>query len=219
MSESVKIFSLIADSVVNLDGEKTKELCEQALQAGASGQEIMMKGIAEGLRIVGVKFEAREYFLTELVVAGEAAKEAFEILRHYLISKGSKFESKGKVVIGTVKGDIHDIGKNVVAATLMGSGFEVFDLGVDAPAEKFVEKVKETNSSIVGISCLLSTTLPYMVEIVKAFEKAGLRDQVKIIIGGPPTTSEYAGEIGADAFARSAVEGLGICERWVRQSR
>jgi len=214
-----QILGLIADSVVNLETEKTKELCRQALQAGIPAQEIMMKGIAEGLRIVGKKFEAMEYFLTELLMAGEIAKDAFEILKHDFVSKGLKFEPKGKVVIGTVRGDIHDIGKNIAAATLEGSGFEVFDLGVDVPAEKFVEKVKETNSSIVGISCLISTTLPRMGEIVKALEKAGFKDKVRIIIGGPPTTPEYARKIGADACASSAVEGLAICEGWVRQSR
>jgi len=214
MCESGEIISLIVDSVVNLDVEKTKELCGQALQAEISAYEIMTKGVAEALRIVGEKFETGEYFLTELIMAGEAAKEAFEILKPNFTTKRVKL--KGKVVIGTVKGDLHDIGKNIVATTLIGSGFEVFDLGVDVLAGKFVEKVKETNASIVGISCLLSTTLPYTEEIVKAFEKAELRDKVKIIIGGPPTTSEYARKIGADACARHAIEGLHICERWVR---
>jgi len=214
MSESARIIGLIADSVVNIDMEKTEELCKQALESNIPVYKLMMEGVAKGLSVVGEKFESGEYFLTELVMAGETAKRAFETLKPHFASEGVKL--KGKVVIGTTRGDLHDIGKNIVTAVLAGSGFEVFDLGVDVPAEKFVEKAKEVKANIIGISCLLSTTLPSAREVVEAFGKAGLRDKVKIIIGGPPTTPEYATKIGADACGRSAVEGLHICERWVQ---
>jgi len=217
LCESKAILDRIANSVERFEAEKTRELCEQALQAGISAYNIVMEGIAKGLRMVGEKFEAGEYFLTELIMAGEAAKESFEVLKPHFTLKGAKL--KGKVVIGTVKGDLHNIGKDIVAEILRGSGFEVFDLGVDVPAEKFVEKTKDINANIIGISCLLSTTLPNIEQDVKAIEKAGLRDRVKIIIGGPPTTSEYARKIGVDASAKSAVDGLHICERWSESFR
>ncbi|MEM1658236.1 MAG: cobalamin-dependent protein [Candidatus Jordarchaeales archaeon] len=148
-----------------------------------------------------------------MVVAGEAMKEGIKILEPYL--RTGEAERLGKVVIGTVRGDMHDIGKNIVATLLSGAGFEVIDLGVDVPTEAFVEAVRKHKPHIVGMSALLTTTMVEMENVIKALEHAGLRNKVKIIIGGAPVSKEYAEKIGADAYAKDAVEGVSICKSWV----
>ena len=147
-------------------------------------------------------------------MAGEVMKEGMKVLEPYL--RGSEIRKIGKVVIGTVRGDLHDIGKNIVATLLSAAGFEVIDLGVDVPPEKFVEAVKEHNPDIIGMSALLTTTMIEMENVIKALKEAGLRNRVKIIIGGAPITREFAEKIGADAAARDAVEGVNICKSWVK---
>ena len=212
MSEK-KALAKIRDAVVNLDWEGIKAACKEAVDAGIPAYKAVTEGMAKGMEIVGQKYENNEYFLAELIMAGETMKEGMTVLEPNL--KAGDIKSAGRVAVGTVRGDLHDIGKNIVAMLLNAAGFEVIDLGVDVPSEKWVEAVKEKKPSIVGMSALLTTTMVEMEGIIKALKKAGVRDKVKIIIGGAPITPEYAKKIGADAAAKDAVEGVGICKSWV----
>ena len=160
----------------------------------------------KGLEIVGKKYEAKEYFLIELIMAGETMKTGMEIIAPHL--KSDDLKKTGTVVIGTVEGDLHDIGKNIVSTLLFSSGFEVHDLGVDVPADKFIEKVKETEADVLALSALLTTTMLEMGNIIEKLRTEGIREQVKVILGGAPLSEEYAEEIGADAFASGAITGV-----------
>jgi 5-methyltetrahydrofolate--homocysteine methyltransferase len=213
MSKRVEVLARLRDCVVNLDIDGVKRAAREALDAGVTPYEAIMDGMAKGMEVVGQKYEAGEYFLAELIMAGETMKEGLSVLQPYM--KAGDMKHIGKVVIGTVEGDLHDIGKNVVITLLTASGFEVIDLGVDVPAEKFVEAVKQYKPDIVAMSALLTTTMVNMAKVIKALEQAGLRDKVKIIVGGAPLTEEYAKQIGADAYGRDAVEGVNICKKWV----
>jgi len=209
-----EILGRIRDAIVNLDIDNIGRLCLEAIEAGIPAYDIVMLGMSKGMEIVGEKYERNEYFLAELIMAGEVMKEGMKVLEPYL--RGSEMRKIGKVVIGTVRGDLHDIGKNIVATLLSAAGFEVIDLGVDVSPEKFVEAVKEHNPDIIGMSALLTTTMIEMENVIKALKEAGLRDRVKVIIGGAPITREFAEKIGADAAARDAVEGVNICKSWVK---
>jgi len=213
MVREEEILSKLRDAIVNLDIEGVQKACREAIDAGIPAYKAVTDGMAKGMEIVGEKYENGEYFLAELIMAGETMKEGMKVLEPYL--KGGEARVLGKVVIGTVKGDLHDIGKNIVVTLLTAAGFEVIDLGVDVPPEKFVEAVKKNNPDIVGMSALLTTTMIEMENVIKVLKEAGLRDKVKIIIGGAPITQEYAEKIGADAAARDAVEGVNICKTWV----
>ncbi|MEM2913634.1 MAG: corrinoid protein [Candidatus Bathyarchaeia archaeon] len=213
MVNKEEILVRIRDAIVNLDIDNIGRLCEEAVGAGVPAYEVVMEGMAKGMEVVGEKYERNEYFLAELIMAGETMKEGMKALEPHL--KAGELKRTGKVVIGTVRGDLHDIGKNIVATLLNAAGFEVIDLGVDVPPEKFIEAVKENSPDIVGMSALLTTTMIEMEGIIKELKKAGLREKVKIIIGGAPITKEYAEKIGADAAARDAVEGVNICKSWM----
>jgi corrinoid protein of di/trimethylamine methyltransferase len=215
MSRRVEVLARLRDCVVNLDIDGVKRAAKEAIDAGVTPYEAIMEGMAKGMEVVGQKYEAGEYFLAELIMAGETMKEGLSVLEPYM--KTGDMKHIGKVVIGTVEGDLHDIGKNVVITLLTASGFEVIDLGVDVPAEKFVEAVKQYKPDIVAMSALLTTTMVNMAKVIKALEQAGLRDKVKIIVGGAPLTEEYAKQIGADAYGRDAVEGVNICKKWVAE--
>jgi len=213
MSEELleRIKLLLAD--VEID--KVKDAVEEALKAGIPAIRIINEGLAEGMRIVGDRFEKGEYFLAELVATGETFKEVMEILRPKLMEEGSAVKKLGKVVIGTVRGDLHDIGKSIVATMLESAGFEVYDLGVDVSPEEFVRKAKEVNADIVAMSALLTTTMIEMRNVVEELKKAGIRGRVKVIVGGAPVTEEFAREIGADAYAEDAVKAVEVCKRLV----
>jgi len=213
MVREEEILCKLRDAIVDLDVEGVQKACREAIDAGIPAYKAVTDGMAKGMEIVGEKYEKGEYFLAELIMAGETMKEGMKVLEPYL--KGSEVEKIGKVVIGTVKGDLHDIGKNIVATLLGAAGFEVIDLGVDVPPEKFVEAVKHNNPDIVGMSALLTTTMIEMENVIKALKESGVRDKVKIIIGGAPVTKEYAEKIGADAAARDAIEGVNICKSWM----
>jgi len=208
-----KILNRIKDSIVNFDSDALQKACSEALDAGIPAYRCVTDGMAEGMRIVGEKFEAMEYFLCELIMAGETMNEGLKILEPRL--KAGEVRSPGKVVIGTVLGDLHDIGKSVVVALLKSAGFEVVDLGLDVAPESFVEAVRKEKPDIVGMSALITPTMPYMGTTIKALEEAGLRKKVKVIVGGASVTPEFAKMIGADAFARDAVEGVYTCKKWM----
>ena len=208
-----EILAKLRDCIVNLDIDNIQKVCREAIEAGIPAYKAITDGMAKGMDIVGQKYENNEYFLAELIMAGEVMKEGMKILEPYL--KTGEIETLGKVVIGTVRGDLHDIGKNIVITLLRSAGFEVIDLGTDVSPEAFVEAVRKNKPDVVAMSALLTTTMIEMKNVIKALEEAGLRDKLKIIIGGAPITPEFAREIGADAAARDAVEGVNICKSWV----
>lgn len=203
----------LRDSIVNLDIEEIKRACKNALAEGVPPMKVVTEGMGKGMDIVGEKYKAREYFLAELIMAGEVMKEGMKILEPHL--RDVKVKTLGKVVLGTVKGDLHEIGKNIVATLMEAAGFDIIDLGVDVPAEKFVESVRTHKPKILGLSALLTVTMPEMENILKELENADLRDQVKVIVGGAPLTEEYTKKIEADAYATDAVAGVDICKKWI----
>ena len=216
MSE-VKYLNVLSDSLVILDFEGVSKAAEAAMRAGIPPLKAVSEGLAVGLRIVGEKFERKEYFLSELVVAAEVMKEGMSIIQPYIKGGGgtSSGSAKGKVVLATVQGDNHDIGKSLVATLLRASGFEVFDLGVDVPTASIVEAVREKKPHILGLSALLTVTMPEMGAVIKELTTTGLRGGVKVIVGGSPVTKEFAEKIGADYRAVDAVNGVNRCNDWV----
>ena len=207
------LLAKIRESVAELDLDQTLEHVKEAVEKGLGVVDIIEKGLAEGMRIVGEKYESGEYFIADLIVSAEIFNKALSILKPKLEEMRKQVKPLGTVVIGTVYGDIHDIGKNLVATMLRISGFEVVDLGVDVPPEKFVESVKKHNADIVGISTLLTSTMTHIRDVVEALKKAGLRDRVKVIVGGAPLTEEIAKELGADAYGENAVKAVEICKK------
>lgn len=199
-------------SLVNLDLDGTVEATKKALKLGVSPYDVM-GSMREASDVIGKKWESSEYFISELIAAGSIMKAVTDVLRPHVIAEEAKY--KGKVVIGSAPGDLHDIGKNLVAVSLIGAGFEVVDLGVDVPSEKFVEAVRRERPDIVGISALISTTMLGSARVIEALKEAGLRDKVKVIVGGAPLTDAYAESIGADASANDVIKGIKICEEWV----
>ncbi len=200
-------FNEISESLQRGDAEKVKELVKQALEEKVIPRDILENGLISGMNVIGVKFKNNEIYVPEVLIAARAMHAGMDVLRPKLVETGVK--NIGKFVIGTVKGDLHDIGKNLVKMMLEGAGFEVIDLGVDISPDKFVEAVKEHQPNIIGMSALLTTTMVNMPEVIKALEDAGIRDKVKVMIGGAPITQNYAEQIGADAYspdAASAVE-------------
>jgi len=193
-------FKGIVEAVLVGDVEKTKILTQEMLNKGISPHDVIEKGLMEGMNLVGDKFERREYFLPDLLVAAEAVKRATEVLKPFL--KGEK--GRGTVVIGTVRGDIHDLGKNLVASTLEVSGFRVVDLGVDVSSERFVDSAKKEKADIVAISALITTTMVGMKDVIEALEREGIRKEVKVMVGGAPLDEEFARKIGADRYARTS---------------
>jgi len=208
------IFDELSNAIQTFDSDKVIDATKKALAAGVDPSAIIEQGLAKGLRIVGKKFEDGELFLMHLVAAAEPAQKAIrELLEPEIKKRKGERKSAGKVVLGTVAGDIHDIGKNIVSAMLIAAGFDVYDIGKDMPAEEFVKKAKEVNANVVGASALLSTSLPVQAEIVRAFKAANMRDKVKLIFGGAPCTEEWVKEIGGDGYAENAVEGVNVLKQ------
>lgn len=195
-------FNAISEAVVDCDADKLMGLVNEAVAKNVPATDILNKGLIAGMDIVGTKMESGDMFIPEVLMAARSMGEALEILKPLLADDKSNISSN--VVIGTVKGDLHDIGKNLVAMMLESSGMTVHDLGVDIPPEDFVAKITETNAKIVCISALLTTTMPMMKRTVDAIRESGLRDKVKIMVGGAPVTQTFADEIGADGYAPDA---------------
>jgi len=208
-----ELFKEIIDSFVEFEGGEVKRLVGEALESGCGPHEVIEEALRPAMRIVGERFERGEYFLPELVEAGDLFNEVLEELLLPLIEREASGSRVGRVVIGTVKGDLHDIGKNLVATMLRVNGFEVIDLGVDVPPERFVEAVEKYRPDILGMSALLTTTMLEMKNVIDALKSAGLRDKVKVIVGGAAVDEDYAREIGADAYAENAVEAVEKCFR------
>jgi corrinoid protein of di/trimethylamine methyltransferase len=211
-----EIHEELVNSVLSFDSRKVVQTSKKALEARLDPTDVIENGLARGLGIIGKKFEDGELFLMDLVAAAEAVKKAMtEVLEPELVNLKAERRTRGRVVIGTVAGDIHDIGKNIVATMLFAAGFEVRDLGTDVPAQDFVNKSKEVNPIIVGLSALLSTTLPIQREAVQGFCTEGMRDRVKIMVGGAPVTEEWAREIGADGYGENAAAAVRLANNLV----
>jgi len=192
----------IKDAILNGDIASIPQLVKEAISEGITPEEVLNKALIAGMSVVGEKFKANDIFVPEVLIAAKAMHAGLDVLEPLLIESG--IEPKGKLLIGTVKGDLHDIGKNLVAMMFKGAGFSVVDLGIDIPAEVFVKKVEEEKPSVLAMSSLLTTSMPSMKETIKALKQAGLYSDVKIIIGGAPVTQEYAEEIGAHGYAGDA---------------
>ncbi len=199
----------LKDALIDFDIEGIVPLAKQALSAGDDPLGLI-NNLTEGIQFIGEQFERGELFLSQMVMAAETMKAALEIIEP-AISNDYYRKSEGKVVIGTVEGDIHDIGKNLVKMILVTNGFEVEDLGVDVPVKVFIEKIREAKPDILAISALLTTTMPQIEEIIAALEAANLRDKVKIVIGGAPISPEWAKEVGADGYAPDMVTAVNVC--------
>ena len=217
MTESEKVFQRLAETITNYDVEGAVGLTREALAMGVEPLKIVEDGLAPGLRQVGEQFGRHELFLPDLVMAAEAMKAALSVLEPELDRRGSRRSLAGKVLIGTVEGDVHDIGKSIVAAVLTAGGFEVVDLGVDVKASTFVEKVGELEPDILGLSALLSTTVLRQGDVAEALTRAGLRERVKLVVGGAAVTREWAERIGADGFAKDAFEALDVSKRLLQR--
>jgi 5-methyltetrahydrofolate--homocysteine methyltransferase len=191
----------IREAVINGQAKVVVPKVQQALDDGVAADQILHNGLIDAMREVGRMFEEGEYFVPEMLIAARAMKAALEILKPHLVDQG--VEPLGRIAIGTVKGDLHDIGKSLVAMMLEGAGFEVIDLGVDVPPEKFIDQING-GAQIVAMSALLTTTMPNMKTTIEAIESAGLRNQVKVMVGGAPVTQTYAQQIGADGFSEDA---------------
>ena len=206
----------IVDAVLSFDGDKITEATKKALKQGQDPVKVLDE-LTKALRIVGKKFEDGEFFLMHLVAAAEPVQRVIkDILEPEMLKKKEQRTSLGKVVLGTVAGDIHDIGKNIVAAMLFAAGFEVYDIGKDIPPDQFVAKAKEVSANLVGASALLSTSLPMQREIVEGIVAAGLRDKVKLLFGGAPVTEEWVKEIGGDGYAENAIEAVNVAKRLLK---
>ena len=199
------------ESILRGDARTAADVTKKELAAGVDALELVQKHMVPAMDEVGRRFECEEYFVPELLLAARAMKASLEFVRPLLAAQGA--EPAGRVVIGTVKGDLHDIGKNIVAAMLEGAGFEVIDLGADVPAEKFVNAVKEKNANLVCFSALLTVTMPSMKTAIEAIKAAGLREKVKVMIGGAPVTQQYADQIGADGYGENAAVAVSIARR------
>ena len=209
---SKDLLSNITKSIVEGDTAAAVDLTRQGLDEGVAPLVMINEGLVPGMDIAGDKFARGEYFLPHLLMAGKAMQMAMELLEPELIARDEQVERLGTVVIGTVHGDIHEIGKSLVATMLSANGFEVHDLGVDVPAEKFIEKVKETGANVLGLSALLTTTMVVQREIIEGLIEADLRSQVKILVGGAPVSRDWAEEIGADGYAEDALDAVQVAK-------
>ncbi len=207
MEDLKKLYTAILDG----DATAAHEITEKALAAGANPVELVNDHMIPAMGEVGRRFECNEFFVPELLIAARAMKSALALVRPLLAASGAK--PAGRVVVGTVKGDLHDIGKNLVAAMLEGNGFEVIDLGVNVSPEQFIIGVKEKGANLIAMSALLTTTMPAMRTTIDALKVAGVRDKVKVLIGGAPITQKYADEIGADGYSDNAVGAVSVAKQ------
>ncbi len=209
-------FGGLYDAILNGDQKTSVALTKQALEEGVEPLNLIHRYMIPAMDEAGKRFECEDFFVPELLLAARAMKGALELLRPRLAASGA--QPAGRVVIGTVKGDLHDIGKNLVSSMLEGGGFEVTDLGADVSPERFVEAVRKTGAQIVCLSALLTVTMPSMKTTIEAFRQAGIRDQIKVLIGGAPVTEQYAREIGADGYGGNANVAVALARQIVAAS-
>jgi 5-methyltetrahydrofolate--homocysteine methyltransferase len=203
----------LTDAILSGDAKAAVAVTKEALDQNVDPQELVTKHMIPAMDEMGRRFETGDCFVPELLISARAMKAALELVRPLLAAKGA--EPLGRVVIGTVKGDLHDIGKNLVASMMEGAGFAVADLGVDVPPGKFVAEARDKKAQLVALSALLTTTMPYMQTVIEALKAAGMREQVKVIIGGAPVTQRFADEIGADGYSDNANGAVSLARRLV----
>ena len=207
----MELLQEIANCVINGKAPDTEKLVQQALDSNVPVKDILKQGLIAGMDVVGKKFKNNEFYVPEVLIAARAMKTGMKLLKPRFAESG--VEPIAKLALGTVKGDLHDIGKNLVAMMLEGAGFEIIDLGVDVAPEKFAAAVKENNAQVIGMSALLTTTMLNMKATMEALENDGLRNVVKIVIGGAPVTQGYADEIGADGYAADAATAVAVVKQ------
>ncbi len=210
---SEELYKKMAQSIIDGDSDASTALAKEAIALGLHPLDAITKGFVVGVNTVGDAFGRGDAFLPELVMAGEAMKAAVAVLDPELKKRGTERRMLGKVVIATVEGDIHEIGKSLVATMLGASGFEVYDLGVDAPSEKIIKKALEVNADIIAMSTLLTTTMIRQREVIEELEKEGLRGRFKVMVGGAPITRDWVQKIGADGYSEDAVGAVGIAKQ------
>ena len=198
----------LQESILNGQSEKAQEIISALLQSGMSPNEIISEGLIKGMSIVGQNWKAGQMFIPEVLMAADIANQGMEVLKPLIVGDKLSTIHTGKFLIGTVQGDIHNIGKNLVSVVLQSGGFEVIDLGVDISADKFVEAVKQTRPDILGLSALLTLTMPRIKDVIEALQQSNLRDKVQVMVGGAPVTQEFADSIGADGYASDAISAL-----------
>ena len=206
----MEVLNQIKESLVVGNAKKVTELTQQAIQANISPKDILEQGLIQGMNIIGGRFKNNECFVPEVLISARAMHAGLNLLKPLLAQKGVEY--KGKVVIGTVAGDLHDIGKNLVGMMLEGAGFQLIDLGIDVTPEKFIETIKNEKADLLGMSALLTTTMGPMKDTIQALKQAGLRDKVKVIVGGAPVTQKFADQIGADGYAPDAATSVDIAK-------
>jgi corrinoid protein of di/trimethylamine methyltransferase len=205
----------LTQAVIAGDPEGAAELARQALAEGLDPLEVINRGLVPGIQYTGEQFAAGEMFLPDLMLAAEAMQRAIHLLEPEMARRGTRRQVLGRVVIGTIQGDIHEIGKNLVATLLSASGFEVYDLGVDVPPLRFAEKARQVGADIVGVSALLTTTMVRQKEVIEALEELGLRPAVRVMVGGAPVTRRWAEQIGADGFSEDALGAVQVAKKLV----
>jgi len=209
----MSILQEIADNLMKGKAPVVKELVTKALDDGIEPGEVLAGGLIAGMNVIGARFKKNEVYVPEVLIAARAMHAGMDILKPQLIAAG--VEPIGKVVIGTVKGDLHDIGKNLVCMMLEGAGFEVLDIGIDCAAEKFIETAKDKDAKIIAMSALLTTTMPSMKGVIEELDKAGLKGIIKTMIGGAPVTQNYADEIGADGYSPDAASAVDLAKTFL----
>jgi len=214
-----ELFQAMAQSIIDGETEVAGQLAQQAIEQGIEPLDVINQGFTVGVDYVGEQFGLGEMFLPELVLAGEAMKAAVTVLEPEMAKRGAERQMLGKVVLGTVEGDRHDIGKTLVATMLSASGFQVYDLGANVPVETFVEKARQVNADIVGLSALLTTTMVKQKDVIEALDDLGLRPKVKVMVGGAPITSSWADEIGADGYGEDSIRAVAVAKKLVGAER
>ncbi|MEM3449472.1 MAG: corrinoid protein [Nitrososphaerota archaeon] len=209
-------FKKAYEAIINYDSLLAESIAKEAIEAGIPPQRILEEGFSPAIKELGEKFEKMEIFLPELVMAANAMKTAVAVLELALKKTGESLPSKGTIVLGTVEGDIHDIGKTIVGATLSAAGYKVYDLGVEVPVPRFLEAAEETGAQVIAASALLSTTMLRQKDLVEFLKNRGKRDKFLVIVGGAPVTKEWASHIGADAYARDAVEAVKVLDSLIQ---
>jgi len=212
----MKDLKMLTDSVIKGEERKTTELVQRAIEEGLPPGKILTEGLIPGMKVVGERMKNYEMYLPEVFLSARVMQAGIDLLQSLNKDKADKIELLAKVVLGTVKGDLHDIGKNLVRMMLTGAGLEVIDLGIDVPPEKFVQVVKEEGPQVLGLSALLTTTMSEMETTIEALAGAGIREKVKVIVGGAPISLQYAQQIGADGYAEDAARAVDVVKDFVK---
>ena len=209
--EAMAKYQDLADAIIAGDNVKSKEITQKLVDSGVSSSDILNEGLVPGMEVVGRQFKANEMYIPEVLIAARAMHAAMDIIKPMLSESGAKM--KGTVIIGTVQGDLHDIGKNLVGMMLEGGGFSIIDLGVDIPAEKYVEEAKKSGAKLIGLSALLTTTMPVMKDVIAILKTDSATADVKVMVGGAPLTQEYADSIGANGYAPDASSAVDLAAK------